>query len=303
MDSNIHTLEMLSQQMESNIDRINRISQQADVNIHTLEKVHKMQKLGLRTQIVAIGIAVVGIIGYRSLSSKKPKNIKSIVYKVCLTGGTIISFIIIIIFFNIQSTGPCAGKSTALALLKNSLNEKGYDVYTVPETSTLLLSNGCKYPGFSDEELLLNYEFAYTRLQIEMENTFNVISTKNSLVLKKKSVIIYDRGVLDVKAYVTDSMWIEILKNLNINEDEILGRYDLVCHLKSAAIGAESFFSCETNAARTESLDEAKALDTKTFNCWNKHHNIHVIDNVLSFDLKMKKCVDLVCDNSHRFFL
>lgn len=264
------------------------------------------QKLRIKTQLIAIGIAVVGFVGYRSLCSMIKKNSKSpknIVYKVCLTGGTIISFIIISIFFNIQSTGPCAGKSTALALLKDSLNEKGYDVYTVPETSTLLLSNGCKYPGFSNEELLLNYEFAYTRLQIEMENTFNVISTKNSLVLNKKSVIVYDRGILDIKGYVTDSMWIEILKNLNITEEEILQRYDLVCHLKSAAIGAENFFSCETNATRTESLDEAKALDTKTFNCWNKHHNIHVIDNVLSFDLKMKKCVDLVCDNSHRFFL
>jgi signal recognition particle GTPase len=49
---------------------------------------------------------------------------KNPIYRVCLTGG------------------PCAGKTTALATLAQSLTDKGYNVLQVPEAATILMKGG-----------------------------------------------------------------------------------------------------------------------------------------------------------------
>jgi len=183
-----------------------------------------------------------------------------------------------------------------------AFKEKGYDVYTCPETSTLLLSNGCSYPGLSNLKLLLDYELEYTKLQVALENSFNAIAQKSSEVNDRNSIIIYDRGILDVKAYVSIDIWNEILAKLNLTEADILRRYDLVCHLVSAADGAPKYFGNETNASRSENVEEAKALDSRTQSCWSKHNNIHIFDNSTSFDMKMKKCKDTILNSANSFF-
>jgi hypothetical protein len=188
-----------------------------------------------------------------------------------------------------------------LSLLKTALKER-YDVYTCPETSTLLLSNGCSYPGQSNLELLLDYELEYTKLQASIEDTFNSIAKKSSEVNGRNSIIIYDRGILDVKAYVPNDIWSEILARLNLTEGDILKRYDLVCHLVSAADGKPEFFGNATNANRSENVEEAKVLDSRTRACWSKHNNIHIFDNSTSFDMKTKKCKDVIVNSAHSFF-
>ena len=105
----------------------------------------------------------------------------------------------------------------------------------------------------------------YTRLQLNIENTFNAIAAKNMEFNKKNSVIIYDRGILDVKAYVSESIWHEILNRLKLSEPEILARYHLICDLVSAAIGCPEYFTHANNSARTESIEEAKELDKKYY--------------------------------------
>ena len=68
------------------------------------------------------------------------------------------------------------------------------------------------------------------------------------------SVIICDRGVLDIKGfsmsyaykliyisnilfnkgYMPESLWQKLLKRMNLNENDLLNRYDVVCHLVTA---------------------------------------------------------------------
>jgi len=55
-----------------------------------------------------------------------------------------------------------------------------------------------------------------------------------------------------------------MLKNIGQNETALRdARYDCVVHLVSAAIGAEQFYSKDTNAIRSESLDYARNLDSQ----------------------------------------
>ena len=68
-----------------------------------------------------------------------------------------------------------------------------------------------------------------------MENCFRNIAASTG----KKSVIIHNRGLMDVKTYLPVALWEEILKRNNWTEQSFLDRYDIVVHLVTAADGPE----------------------------------------------------------------
>ena len=53
----------------------------------------------------------------------------------------------------------------------------------------------------------------------------------------------------------------------------------MVLHLVTAAHGAEEFYTTTNNEARTETVEEAQALDDKVVECWARHPDHHVIAN------------------------
>jgi hypothetical protein len=56
-------------------------------------------------------------------------------------------------------------------------------------------------------------------------------------------------------------------------------RYDAVLHLVTAAEGAESYYTCEGHAARSEGLEEARCVDLRTREAWSGHPRLYVIEN------------------------
>jgi predicted ATPase len=94
--------------------------------------------------------------------------------------------------------GPCGGKSTSLSALKRALEDKGLDVYTCPEVPTIMISGGCVYPGEAAGRRLIEFETALIRLQLQMENSFQQVAQSTG----KPSVIIVDRGLIDISAYI-----------------------------------------------------------------------------------------------------
>ena len=46
--------------------------------------------------------------------------------------------------------GPCAGKSSSLAQITEAATAEGFDVYAAPETATLLMNCGFKFPAPDD---------------------------------------------------------------------------------------------------------------------------------------------------------
>jgi len=136
--------------------------------------------------------------------------------------------------------GPCAGKTSALEFVMKSLQAMGYRVYTVPEIPTILMSNGPRYPGYNQggsNEKLFVFETNLLNLQLSIENSFGGIAETEDA----PTVIIHDRGLLDVKAYLPEEMWHSILSRNGWTEEKFLGRYNAVLHLVTAADGAEKF--------------------------------------------------------------
>jgi len=193
----------------------------------------------------------------------------------------------------ILTGGPCGGKSSALEYLRKHFEKKGYSVFTVPEVPTIMMVGGCKYPGVEKLEKLLEFESALISAQMAMENAFSRIADSRSDE-GSGSLVIMDRGILDVKAYVTPDVWNKILAENNWTDSGLLNRYDAVIHLVTTADGAEEFYTRSNNAARTETAEQARELDQKVRRCWEKATRFQVIDNSTAFDQKIARTIESV---------
>lgn len=185
--------------------------------------------------------------------------------------------------------GPCAGKTTALALIEKELIEKGYTVLIVGESATELIKGGIKPFGKSKLDIL-KFQEIILQYQLDKEKTFD--NAVELLPDEEKCVIIYDRGTMDNKAYVEEDQYAQILTKLGLNQLKLLDNYDMIIHLVTAADGKEEYYTLDNNTARTETIEEARQLDKKTIDAWIGHNNLKIIDNSSSFEEKMNKVVD-----------
>lgn len=184
-----------------------------------------------------------------------------------------------------------------MTYVRDALKKEGYTVIMVPEAATLFRTNGALYPGCEDEVrrgMLLAYESEMMKMKLYLEDTMLAMTQCEASLMGPKDadvVVLVDRGVMDVKAYVTPDLWADLLKKFNLSEQAILDRYDVVCHMTTAATGAEKFYTLENNMARSEGVDLARTLDNITLNCWKSHHHLFVVDNSngKTFDEKLEE--------------
>ena len=181
--------------------------------------------------------------------------------------------------------GPCAGKSTAMSWIQNAFTQMGYRVLFVPETATELITGGVA-PWTCGTNVA--YQKCQMKLQIEKEKIFEQAA---HAMMADKVLIVCDRGILDNKAYMDEIEFAEVIQFIGSNEVVLRDNYDAVFHLVTAAKGAEEFYTTANNSARTETIEEAAALDDKLISAWTGHPHFRVIDNTSSFEDKMKRLV------------
>ena len=181
--------------------------------------------------------------------------------------------------------GPCAGKTTAMSWIKNEFTKRGYGVLIVPETATELITGGvCPWNCESN----MRYQTFQFRLQMEKEMIFEEAAAG---MKDRKILIVCDRGLLDNKAYMDDLEFACVLNELKRSEVELRDGYDAVFHLVTAAKGAEGFYTTANNTARTETPEQAAALDDKLIAAWTGHPHLRIIDNTTNFEDKLKKLI------------
>ena len=181
--------------------------------------------------------------------------------------------------------GPSAGKTTAMSWVQNAFTQMGYTVLFVPETATELITGGvAPWTCGTNAE----YQKCQMKLQIEKEKIFEQAART---MTADKILIVCDRGTLDNKAYMNDIEFAEVIQFIGSNEVELRDNYDAVFHLVTAAKGAEEFYTTANNSARTETVEEAAALDDKLISAWTGHPHLRVIDNTTNFEEKMKRLI------------
>lgn len=195
------------------------------------------------------------------------------VYKLVLTGG------------------PCSGKTSGQARLSTFFETLGWKVYRVPETATVLFSGGIRFPEL-DESQVDRFQENLLKTMISIETTFFDLAAG----CKQNCLVICDRGTMDAAAYMTKKSFDKTLKRNNWNPVELRDiRYNQVVHLITAANGAEEFYNTEDNPCRTEGLELARELDSRTSESWVGHPYIDVIDNSTDFEAKLTRMIECVC--------
>lgn len=193
--------------------------------------------------------------------------------------------------------GPGAGKTEIMSHLTQTLEERGYKVFVVPETPTELILNGIR--PCSNISLVEFQNFVLDK-QLSKEKLYDEAAKYYD---EDKVIIFYDRGILDACAYVDKSPTFEkMLNKRNLTFSDVYAKYDAVIHLVTAANGAREFYQwndpskkeCGNNAARSESPDEACIKDEKTLNSWIGHPHLRVFDNSTDFVGKINRVVEEV---------
>ena len=122
--------------------------------------------------------------------------------------------------------GPAAGKTTLISrILHEFKQEDGWRVITIPETATELIS-GFGIRPFGDCMSMLAFQDFVVADQIHKEklalDAARVVNEDNIL-------IIYDRALMDDKAYISDEEFAEVLSRFDgRTEASVLAGYDAV---------------------------------------------------------------------------
>jgi predicted ATPase len=167
--------------------------------------------------------------------------------------------------------GPCAGKTTVMDALKREFQARGYRVFIVPEAATILAKGGYPLSGPTEAETL-PLQLGVSYLQFVLENVMRPPFWDD-----QKTLLICDRGIVDNKAYMSPEMWGVVLGVLKFTEPKLLARYDAVLHLQSAAVGAVDHY--KQSDVRTESVEQAARLETRTLDAWADHPRRAVVHN------------------------
>ena len=164
--------------------------------------------------------------------------------------------------------GPAAGKTTLISrILKEFKQDDGWRVITIPETATDLISGfGIKPFG----------------------NCLSMLELQDYVVADQ--LHIYDRALLDDKAYITDEEFEQVIRRFGLTTQTAMAKYDAVIHLVTCAKGAEFAYNLGNNA-RTETLDHAVELDDKTLRAWSAHPNLKIVDNAVDFEKKIQRAM------------
>lgn len=190
--------------------------------------------------------------------------------------------------------GPCAGKTTALVRVTECFTQLGYKVFCVPEVPTLVTQAGWNYMS-PNRAFYLEGERTILRLQLDFEDS--IMRLAETVATEQPCVIICDRGLLDISAYITPDLWQQLVAEAGYTVAALRQRYDAVLHLVTAADGAEQFYTTANNAQRYESatpegLALARTLDRKVLDAWAGHPHLRVIDNTSDFDGKLSRVLE-----------
>ena len=147
--------------------------------------------------------------------------------------------------------GPCAGKTTAMVRIIEHFTSLGFKVFTIPEIPTIFSQAGMNYLT-DNKGLFYEGEKATLELQLGFEDRFMRMAAE----CHEPTIVVCDRGAMDISAYMQPEMWEEITAAVGTNTQELRQRYDAVLHLVSAADGAEQFYTTATNAVRYEQMNE-----------------------------------------------
>lgn len=190
--------------------------------------------------------------------------------------------------------GPCAGKTTGMNYLREKFSDLGLSVYVVREMATDIIMGGFDPSTATPSEILM-FEEVLMGLQLDYER--HAMSMAHILAARgSDTVVLFDRGVMDIQAYLSESEFAALLDERDLTPVQLRDKnYEAVIHMRTAAMGAEEFYTCENNKARLETVDQAIVADERTLEAWTGVPHLMVIDNSTDFEEKIRRTFAAAC--------
>jgi len=194
-------------------------------------------------------------------------------------------------FVVVLAGGPCAGKTSAMPLLRDRLKKRGFQVLTVQETATHFWGNS---DGFQPEWEGTDSQVAMQRIfldyQISQEEAFKAFG---HLHPTKPAVLLLDCCTLNSKIYVSDEQWAKVLTiggGPPLKEEELLARYDMIIHMTTCAGEAQYEWGPDSNnPGRYHSPEQAKKIDERSLQVFAPHKHVCVVPYCPSLEDKIQQ--------------
>lgn len=167
--------------------------------------------------------------------------------------------------------GPGAGKTTAIDLFRRELGPR---LVVVPEAATMLLGGG--FPRVPETSARRAAQQAIFHVQRNLEDV--------QRARYPDRVLLCDRGTIDGAAYWPGAPE-EFFAALGTTLAQELARYDEVIFFETAAVGGLSIEN--GNRVRTESMEEAIAVDRRLREVWSTHPRFTFVAHDRSFLAKI----------------
>ncbi len=187
--------------------------------------------------------------------------------------------------------GPGSGKTTVLNSIVNMYTSLGVKVVVVSETATEIINSGIK--PFGDDKIeMLDFQKLVLSLQLSKEKIYDeAICMYQKVHPNEDILIIYDRGSIDNKAYITDEEFDAVMQSVcDADYSTILNKYDLIIDL----VGSKKFYTLENNKARSESADVALTLGEKTLKSWVGHPKVKIVGPKENMNDKVSEVVSYI---------
>lgn len=191
--------------------------------------------------------------------------------------------------------GPCGGKSTFLPQAKQWLENHGCTVGILAEGATEVITGG--FPPNGPWADSLTFQEHILEYQLERENRYTAML--QAVRGDKPRVLLCDRGALDPIAFVGRSGFLEVLRRSGRTLASLRDRYTSVVHLMSTARGARDFYTLANNQARSETPDQAEAVDIAMEQAWLGHPHYAMIDNKTNFAEKIRRAFNALARVLH----
>lgn len=180
--------------------------------------------------------------------------------------------------FVVLTGGPGAGKTAVLDLARHRFCAH---VRVLPEAATMLFGGG--FPRYEQEGARRSAQRAIFAVQRELEVS---VASEGST-----AVALCDRGTIDGLAYWPGPID-DFYSSHGTRREIELARYRSVIHLRTPP---QAFYD-RSNPVRTESAEQARAMDEKIAQAWAGHPHVHFIDSSEDFVDKARRALAAIAD-------
>lgn len=193
--------------------------------------------------------------------------------------------------------GAAAGKSSILTQLAHEIPSWDFPTAIVPECATQLLEKGYTPDRYGQTA----FQHTVFRHQLQNENRAFRKLLPESKSSGKPVVLLCDRGLCDVGAYIHKEAFETIYHSFDYSRRRLLGRYQAVLFLASAATLPNANFDVrEGNVHRLEkSREEVLATAENAYAAWQDHPHLIPIAAEKDIAVKVenvKKAIDTVLE-------